>query len=306
MRENSPKISVVIPTYNRQDLLNQALESILNQTYQDFEAIIVDDGSSIPIQVDLPDNSRIRIISHPSNMGASAARNTGIKAARGELVAFLDSDDLWLPEKLALQAEFMNLHPHFGACVSSYHLETIEGHSIVKLKKPKSWLRELAQGCRLGPGTTLVVRHTCYDRTGYYDVNMPRLEDLDWLLRFIRDYDIGVIERPLATVRPSGNPSALSIETGNRTIIERHGSDFMQLGKFYGRQAIGKRWFETAVYYFANGDKKTGWRYLRMAIRENPVQRPGLYLRIFDAVFGTAVSSIVRNSWFGLKWRNSR
>ncbi len=102
MTENSPTVSVVIPTYNRAHLVGRAIQSVLNQTYHDFEIIIVDDGSidnTEDVVKSLNDPS-IRYTRHDQNRGGSAARNTGIKMARGEYVAFQDSDDEYLPEKV--------------------------------------------------------------------------------------------------------------------------------------------------------------------------------------------------------------
>lgn len=100
--EKIPTVSVVIPTYNRAHLVGRAIQSVLNQTYQDFEIIVVDDGSTDNTEevVKSFNDPRIRYIRHDQNRGGSAARNTGIKMARGEYIAFQDSDDEWLPEKL--------------------------------------------------------------------------------------------------------------------------------------------------------------------------------------------------------------
>ena len=99
------KISIVIPTYNRVDFLPKAIQSVLNQTYRNWEMIIVDDGSTDNTEeiVKGYKESRIQYIVHKYNLGLSAARNTGIKKSRGEYIAFLDSDDEWFPEKISCQ-----------------------------------------------------------------------------------------------------------------------------------------------------------------------------------------------------------
>ena len=109
--KTNPRVSVIIPTYNRGWTLQAAMDSVLAQTYLDFELIVVDDGSSDDTAEILaaygPEVKRIR----QANAGVSAARNTGIRAARGELVAFLDSDDRWLPDKLKVQVDFFAVRP---------------------------------------------------------------------------------------------------------------------------------------------------------------------------------------------------
>ena len=107
---NHPTISVIIPTYNRAHLIGKAVKSVLSQTYQDFEIIVVDDGSTDNTEeiVKSFTDYKIYYICHKHNRGASAARNTGIKASRGEYIAFLDSHDEWLPEKLDKQIKTFN------------------------------------------------------------------------------------------------------------------------------------------------------------------------------------------------------
>jgi len=101
-RAKNPTVSVIIPTYNRAHLLDRAIRSVLDQTYQDFELIVVDDGSSDPTAEVIATfaDPRIYYLRHEKNRGAAAARNTGIEASQGDYVAFLDSDCEWLPKKL--------------------------------------------------------------------------------------------------------------------------------------------------------------------------------------------------------------
>ena len=115
--ENNPTVSIIIPTYNRSRLIARAVKNVLNQTYQDFELIIVDDGSTDGTREVVAgfSDERIRYVQHDKNRGEAAARNTGIKVARGEYIASHDSDDEWLHEKLAKQIRaFENCSPEIG------------------------------------------------------------------------------------------------------------------------------------------------------------------------------------------------
>ena len=109
VRKNNPTVSVIIPVYNRAQLVQKAIQSVFEQYYEDFELIIVDDGSTDDLADALSriKDPRMRLIFHDENKGAAAARNTGISKARGAYVAFLDSDDCWLPQKLKRQLEFL-------------------------------------------------------------------------------------------------------------------------------------------------------------------------------------------------------
>jgi glycosyltransferase involved in cell wall biosynthesis len=293
------KFTVVIPTYQRLELVRQAVQSVLAQTFQDFEIVVVDDGSPEPIQLSTPDE-RVRVIRHETNLGTAAARNTGIRAARGELVAFLDSDDVWLPEKLEKQAALLE-HAAYGACVTGYEYDTEEGCSVVIARKPRSWLCELAMGCRLSPGTTLTVRRTCYETAGYYDEALPRHEDYDWLLRFVQRFDIGVIGEPLARVRRAGQPSGETMETAGMMIIQRHGGLFLSLGRFTGSRAIGKLYLEIAVHFAGDGNTPAARAYLWRALKTNPVQRPGMYLRVLGGLLGVPFVPTLKRSLLRLR-----
>ena len=293
------KYSVVIPAYNRADLLEQAIQSVLAQTCQDFEIIVVDDGSSEPICPCVAD-PRLRVIRHPLNRGASAARNTGIANAQGELIALLDSDDLWLPEKLQKQAEFME-DRSYGASLTSYEFDTPEGYFLMHLQKPKSWLRELSMGCTQGPGTTLVVRRECYAVVGLYDETMVHHEDYDWLLRFVQKFDLGVLKTPLARVRLSNNPAGDIIRVANQTILERYGKLFLELGWFSGTRAIGRRHLETGVFYSLEKNKPMASKYLWYALRANPLQHPGMVYRVVEAMFSLSLYPKIKKTWTALR-----
>lgn len=159
----NPKISVIIPTYNRAHLIERAIKSVLSQTYQNFELVIVDDGSTDNtddvINKLQQQDDRIIYLKHDKNKGGSATRNTGIKASRGECIAFLDSDDEWLPEKLSCQMEaiirqnvsivtcFCDSYDVYGKKIKEYHqiysgnplyehmFSNIAGTSLILVKK---------------------------------------------------------------------------------------------------------------------------------------------------------------------------
>jgi glycosyltransferase involved in cell wall biosynthesis len=271
--------------------IQRTLASVLAQTFTDFEILVIDDGSLDETVecVQAYHNQRIFIKTHTSNKGAAAARNTGIHAAHGNLIAFLDADDLWLPEKLSEQVALMDRHPEFGGCVTGFRYETEEGTSVEIPRKPDSWLREFSKGCAVAPGTTLIVRQKCYDSVGYYDETMPRHEDFDWLLRYVQKYDLGVVPLALAAVYRSGQPSGEKIGAANEIIVKRYRELFYSMGRFSGSQAVGKRWLETSIHYFMFGNKRKGYSYLFRAIKENPFQRATMYLRVLDYFFGSHI-----------------
>lgn len=294
----APLVSVLIPTLNRLELVRRAVESVLQQSFQNFEIVIIDDGSTEPIASLEQEYPKVRVVRHPRNLGISPARNTGVQAARGKYIAFLDSDDAWYARKLECQVQWMESHPQSGACTSGYRYETEEGNSIEIPAPTAGTYRTLASGTTLAPGTTLFAL-TAAMRKYPYDPAFPRLVDLDWALRFVKEYPLDVVQEVLAVVYRTGRPSAASVEAGNIQLIEKHGADFLRLGWFYGRQCIGKRWLEVATHYYREGNRARGAAYLRKALRTNPVQRPGMYLRILDFILGTSfLVSIKKLRWF--------
>ena len=168
-------VSVIIPTYNRAHLISRAIKSVLNQTYQDFEIIVVDDGfidNTEEIVKDFTD-FKIHYIRHKHNQGVSAARNTGIRASRDEYIALLDSDDEWLPGKLGMQIKVLQSESSEVGVVFSDLLYIDEnGKNINKLRNHKkgSYIYEdlLGRNC-VGPPSTLLIRKECFNRVGLFD-----------------------------------------------------------------------------------------------------------------------------------------
>jgi glycosyltransferase involved in cell wall biosynthesis len=205
-------ISVIMPVWNRAATIARAIDSVLAQRLPaadwSIDVIVVDDGSTDDLSSALRRyDSRVTVIRHKRNKGAAAARNTGIAAARGEYVAFLDSDDIWLPEKLVRQIDFMRAHRLVASCTSFRLVRPDRTEST-----PRNYatgtlgLADLAWGCFVSPGSTLICRRDVLDAVGPYDIALRRLEDWDWLLRFARDQRLGFLNESLARIDVSPNP----------------------------------------------------------------------------------------------------
>lgn len=243
-------ISVVIPAWNRADLLLRALASVRAQTLRPTEIIVVDDGSDPPIEAVLDRSALegVTVLRSDINKGAAAARNIGIAAARGRFVAFLDSDDVWHPEKLAAQIAFMRAVDSM-LCTTGFWWCRLsdQGHCELRLPQGPVNGRRLIWGIDLSPGSTLVARAEALRAIGPQDESMRRLEDWDWLLRAAYHYRIDVLDRPLATIEESGlivvdalgRPlatieestlviDAMSVQQGAMKVLRRHA---WQLGK---------------------------------------------------------------------------
>lgn len=182
-----PEVSVIIPTYNRAGLLAQAIESVLAQSYPSFEIIVVDDGSRDDTNTVVGSYSdpRIRYI-YQDNAGLSAARNTGIRAARGKYVALLDADDLFMPEKLAYQVQVLDHQPEVGFVAGGFLYVDADGRPLAERRPwqshPQLDLMTWLHGCPVVPSAVLLSR-AWLARVGGFDSALRRVEDRDLWLR---------------------------------------------------------------------------------------------------------------------------
>jgi len=185
--KTSPIVSVIIPTHNRPQELLGAVKSVLDQTFQDIEIIVVDDTSPVPAAETLKDchDPRLKITKHNVNKGVSEARNTGIKMAQGEWIAFLDDDDAWRPQKLERQLAFMkNAAPDADASATDvYNTATKIHRKYSENVRRKGINRAILYWEGFLPSTWLINR-AAFAKTGLFDPHLHRTEDWEWLLRY--------------------------------------------------------------------------------------------------------------------------
>lgn len=187
-----PKVSVIIPSYNRAKLLGRAIDSVLHQTFSDYEIIVVDDGSKDNTKDVLKAyDGKIKYI-YQANRGISGARNQGIKEARGEYIAFLDSDDSWIPEKLAEQIKVLEANKNVGIVYSKLQMINDKGeHCGVKPKhKSGKNFRELIEIGGDIPTSSVMARRECFEKVGVFDESLQQMEDIDMWIRIAKNYDL--------------------------------------------------------------------------------------------------------------------
>mmetsp|Transcript_19811 Transcript_19811/g.9217 ORF Transcript_19811/g.9217 Transcript_19811/m.9217 type:complete len:276 (+) Transcript_19811:71-898(+) len=215
MKKNNIEVSVVIPTYNRGWIIKEAVDSVLAQTYKEFELIVVDDGSDDNTQDFLKIyGNKIKII-RQRNLGVSAARNTGIKNALGKFVAFLDSDDLWLPEKLSAQIDFFNSVPDALICQTEeiWIRKGIRVNPKRKHKKLSGMIFEPSLSmCMVSP-SAVMVKKSLLDDVKTFDENLQACEDYDLWLRISCKHPIYLLDIPL-TIKRGGHNDQLSLLRG--------------------------------------------------------------------------------------------
>ena len=205
------KVSVIIPTYNRSGFLKSAIDSVLAQSFRDYELIVVDDGSTDDTLALVRSYGEALVYINQDNRGPSAARNRGIKASRGELIAFLDSDDRWHPEKLLIQVEAMEGEPEYLISHTS-EIWYRNGELIQQKKNHKKfsgYIFERSLSMCMVSMSTVIARRELFDHIGYFDEELPCCEDYDFWLRASRRYPFLLVDEPL-TFKEGGREDQVS------------------------------------------------------------------------------------------------
>jgi glycosyltransferase involved in cell wall biosynthesis len=218
-----PRVSVVIPSYNHGKFIRECIQSVLDQTYQDFEMIITDDGSSDDSvrQIENFKDPRIHLHTFQFNRGACAALNNCIRNASGEFIAFLSSDETWKPQKLMIQTAYLDNNPGIGAVFAKVFwvgddsaLLPPEAVSLYNVFEQENrtrfeWLNFFffEHNCLCHPGS--LVRYRCYKEIGLFNERMASLPDFDMWIRLCFKYDIHILDQKLVNMRISaGNVNA--------------------------------------------------------------------------------------------------
>jgi glycosyltransferase involved in cell wall biosynthesis len=208
------RISVIIPTFNRVRFLCEALDSVLAQTVPVYEIIVIDDGSTDDTEKTVRNyRGNIRYL-RQNNQGPSAARNYGMREATGDWIAFLDSDDLWVPDKIQAQTDLIRQHPHLDFVFGDLSLfdetkhdnepeilnKTVQEYMITHAADLKDFFRQLLI-CNPIPTSAVLFRRECLLQTGYFDETMRYCEDYDLWLRFAAKYRLGFVNKILVRRR---------------------------------------------------------------------------------------------------------
>jgi glycosyltransferase involved in cell wall biosynthesis len=274
MNEKNPTVSVIIPTYNRAHLLGRSLRSVLNQTYQDFEIIVVDDASTDDSETVILslDNEKIRYLRHEKNKGATAARNTGIKAAKGSYIAFQDSDDEWLPEKLEKQMKvFESAPPEVGVVYTGYY--KISGNNITYApssyftKKEGNLYQQLLKVNHLSTQCILVYKH-CLEKVGSFDENLPRHQDWELAIRLAKHFEFKFIDEPLAIVyrdHASISTNQDALVKASEIIFNKH---FLEYNN--NKKIIANYYYRYGKLFCSSGNIKKGRDYYFKAFKAFP------------------------------------
>lgn len=290
-----PTVTVIIPTYNRGHVIRRALHSVLHQTYQSLEVIVVDDGSTDNTEaiVESFNDPRILYIRHETKLGAAAARNTGIKAASADFIAFQDSDDEWLPEKLGKQMKvFEDTAPEVGVVYTD--MWRIKGekrqykHSpIIRPEDGTVYEQALDRVMGIGIGTA-VIRRECFHKAGVFDEEFPRFIDLEIFIRLSKYYYFYHINLPLVNYYDMGEGISKNDEaliTAYELIFKKH-----SFGILKNKKLLAKHLGIIGDALCKGGKLNQGRNYLLKAVKLYPLNIKCL-MAVFVSLFGKEVYS---------------
>lgn len=263
-----PLVSVVIPTFNRAHLIRRALDSVLAQTYKNLDIIVVDDASTDDTEVVIRsyEDSRIRYVRLEHNRGGSAARNVGLRLSKGEYIAFLDSDDEWVADKVRRHLDVFQAHPECHIVYSAVKTVYPDGSVFVRhLDGPEGRIFDrLMVRNVVGPTSAFVIKRECFERVGGFDESLPSSQDYDLWLRLAKHYQFKKISEPLVVYHWHGNQISTNMEAkwrGMLAILEKYRDDLRmypfahaekhyRLGRFllnHGHMSEGRRHLARAV-----------------------------------------------------------
>jgi len=226
-------ISIVIPTYNRPELLKKAIQSVLDQTYTNFEIIIIDDSSTKDNEKNIKSFNKKNIIyiKNKTRKGGGYSRNIGIKKAKGEFIAFLDDDDEWMPQKLEKQLKAFN-SPKLGIVVC-YSLD--KRYDRVRISKPPENVdhKYLLKSFNLSSTSTYMVKKETLDKVGYFDTKLPSAQEYDLALRITKYYTVKTVPEILMIQHASKNQISENWNKKIRGILaiyKKYGAEHITLG----------------------------------------------------------------------------
>jgi glycosyltransferase involved in cell wall biosynthesis len=303
-------VSVIIPTYNRESTIIRALDSVTAQTFQDYEIIVVDDCSTDNTGevVGNYHDERVRFVQLSENRGPGAARNEGIRQAKGRYIAFLDSDDEWAPTKLQKQVELMeDLGPEWGLCATQ--LEIIKDGNIKVYEGPdKKYLAEpfcayISQRHKIQT-STIMIRKEALDDVGFFDERLRRHQDADLWIRLLSKYKMAAVFEPLARMHLRYRDQFADAQTKSaQIIVQKHYCLIKEkCGIFSATNYRGRHYLQIAESNFREGRKKKGIPFLIKSITYWPIISPKRIINALFALMGLLhITRRIRDSLCGFR-----
>jgi glycosyltransferase involved in cell wall biosynthesis len=279
------KVSIIIPTFNRRDYITIALDSVLAQTYREYEIIIIDDGSSDDTKEVLkPYQDNVRYF-YQDNKGIPTTRNRGIRESQGDYIGFLDSDDHWLPEKLERQIECFSKYPNYGMVATRCSCTTPDGRFIKNNRPGKSgWILNDLFKANFIRTSSAMIRKECLEKVGLFDESLPECEEYDMWLRIAKHYPIGFINEPLTVY--TDNPQGVSTDSLSGRILRLKvlEKDYLKecIPSTLYRKRLASNYHYVGRHYLDSRERSEGRKYLKHAITLYPLNPKILFYYILS------------------------
>lgn len=283
---SKPTISVIIPTYNRAALLNRTINSVLNQTFQDFELILVDgstDNTKELVNDFIKQDSRIKYIGQENSGGPAKPINIGINNSNGVYITILNSDDEILPEKFEKQvAKFDNAPLNVGVIYCGFQYIPVNKKHPLKIIIPKlrgNLFTELLKNSFIGSVTPLI-KSECFKKSGFFDVSLPSGEDWDMWIRIAKNYEFDYVPETLAIYHIHGKQISANFDDtieGFKKILEKYINDISRYPSIHSTHLI-----RIGIFCCINDNLYDGQKYFDEAIKVKPLQIIA-YLNLFLA-----------------------
>jgi glycosyltransferase involved in cell wall biosynthesis len=287
MSDSTPAVSAIVPTYNRGRLLRDAIDSVVRQTFVDWELLIVDDGStdgSLSFVSELAD-ARIRVLTIPHSGSPARARNAAVGVARGEWIAFLDSDDVWLPRKLELQIGALRDRPACGwSCTGYGFIDEAGAPTQRRAGRPyepvSGWILDELLGGVAGLSVsiqTVAVQRSLLAEVGEFDEALVPREDLDLILRLARRAEIAALREPLTLIREhlgrttKQMSTADLLEQGARVFQKAANADTDGRRRAWFRRQCAEHHVAKARILSRDGAHRDALATIARALRDDPV-----------------------------------
>jgi len=291
------KVTIIIPTYNRASVIGRSIESALKQTYQNFEILIIDDGSTdetLDVVTPFLQNPQVRYLRHEQNRGHQAARNTGIKNARGDYIAFLDSDDTWIPEKIDLQLDAINKKGADRVVLTG--MCKVENGSKIRFfeRQYEGYVYpELLASDGPGHGCMLVPREW-FKQIGFVDENISAFADWDTCISLSKLFEFTTVNKPCVNYYQddpnSLQKNKLAAALHYEYVVEKHQNDMMQ---FIGRHGLARHFRIAAFLFDAAGEFSRCKAYMIKAFKMDD-KNPVTFLLAFSTMFGERTYHFVK------------
>jgi len=300
---NGSMVSVIIPVHNGAFSVEKAIDSVLAQTHRDLEVIVVDDGSTDDTMDIISDqrDERVRVLSHNERKGAAAARNTALRDCKGQYVAFLDADDIWLPNKIELQLQALEeKDDDWGGVYCGAIINDVDGSVIHSpaVKEGNLQYDLLDKQLELGGSSTLMFRKECLDAVGHFDESFQRHTDWEMLVRFFDRYKLAAVKDCLMVKHGYSRSPARPFARTKEKYLSKFDRAISSYGPKRSNRIRSKHWLDVSYRFFEEKDTKGGLPYLFKALGHKATHHPRkfseMFVRLAASVTGIDVTSFFK------------